>query len=84
VKTGKAIVHGSIILFFYYGGVKDIISPDIFVEKGDSLQLRQYDEGTSMVTYNSKNSFILIRCKGIQCISRRRWFDRCNRISQKT
>jgi uncharacterized GH25 family protein len=47
-------------LIFYYGGVKDIISSKLFSEKGDSLQLRQYDEGTSMVTYNSKNSFITL------------------------
>ncbi|TMI66194.1 MAG: DUF4198 domain-containing protein [Bacteroidetes bacterium] len=50
-------------LIFYYGGVKDIISPNFFAEKGDSLQLRQYDEGTSMVTYNSKNSFITLNAK---------------------
>jgi uncharacterized GH25 family protein len=50
-------------LIFYYGGVKDIISPTLFAEKGDSLQLRQYDEGTSMVTYNSKNSFIELDAK---------------------
>ena len=50
-------------LTFYYGGVKDIISPILFVEKGDSLKLKQYDEGTSMVTYNSKNSFISLDAK---------------------
>jgi uncharacterized GH25 family protein len=50
-------------LIFYYGGVKDIISPVLFAEKGDSLQLRQYDEGTSMVIYNSKNSFITLDAK---------------------
>jgi uncharacterized GH25 family protein len=47
-------------IYFYYGGVKDEIPADQFVEKGDSLQLRQYDEGTSMLTYNSKNSYIVL------------------------
>ena len=50
-------------LMFYYGGVKDIISRDLFAKKGDSFQLKQYDEGTSMVTYNSKNSFITLNAK---------------------
>jgi len=45
---------------FYYGGVKDEIPANQFIEKGDSLQLRQYDEGTSMLTYNSKNSYITL------------------------
>lgn len=47
-------------LNFYYGGVKDEIPTDQFVEEGDSIQLRQYDEGTSMLTYNSKNSYIVL------------------------
>ena len=47
-------------LSFYYGGVKDEIPTDQFIRKGDSLQLRQYDEGTSMLTYNSKNSYIVL------------------------
>jgi uncharacterized GH25 family protein len=50
-------------LVIYYGGVKDIISPKLFAEKGDSLQLQQYDEGTSMVTYTSNNSFIELDAK---------------------
>lgn len=47
-------------LSFYYGGVKDEIPATHLSEKGDSLQLRLYDEGTSMLTFNSKNSFIIL------------------------
>jgi uncharacterized GH25 family protein len=45
---------------FYYGGVKDEIPAGEFIEKGDSLQLRQYDEGTSMLTFSSNNSYITL------------------------
>src|SRR4026208_2321062 len=36
-------------LIYYYGGVKDNDLTKLFTEKGDSLQIKQYDEGTSMV-----------------------------------
>jgi uncharacterized GH25 family protein len=45
-------------LLFYFGGVKDDISPQMSNDKGDSLQFALYDEGTAMLTFNSTNSFI--------------------------
>ena len=44
-------------LVYYYGGVKDDIPKKLFPGKGDTLHLRQYDEGTNMLTYNSFNIF---------------------------
>jgi uncharacterized GH25 family protein len=46
-------------LMFYYGGVKDEIPRKLFPGKGDTLHLRQYDEGTNMLTYQSFSSFLL-------------------------
>lgn len=45
-------------LYFYFGGVKDDISPQLTDDKGDSLQFALYDEGTAMLTFNSTNSYI--------------------------
>lgn len=45
-------------LMFYYGGVKDEIPKKLLAGKGDTLHLRQYDEGTNMLTYNSLNAFL--------------------------
>jgi uncharacterized GH25 family protein len=45
-------------LNFYYADVKDDLSPAMGTGKGDSVQLSLLDEGTAMVTFNSKNSFI--------------------------
>lgn len=45
-------------LMFYYGGVKDEIPRKLFPGKGDTLHLRQYDEGTDLLTYQSNNTFI--------------------------
>jgi uncharacterized GH25 family protein len=45
-------------LLYYYGGVKDDLPRKLFPGKGDTLHLRQYDEGTNMLTYNSFNAFI--------------------------
>lgn len=45
-------------LNFYYSKVKDDLSPAMGIEKGDSIQFSQFDEGTAMVTFNSKNTFI--------------------------
>ena len=47
-------------LTFYFGGVKDEELTKLFAEKGDSLQIRQFDEGTSMLTYNSRNAHIVL------------------------
>ncbi|MBL7762547.1 MAG: DUF4198 domain-containing protein [Chitinophagaceae bacterium] len=45
-------------LDFYFDNWQDTLSPAMLSEKGDSLQLSLMDEGTAMVTFNSKNSFI--------------------------
>jgi uncharacterized GH25 family protein len=45
-------------LNFYYADVKDDLTPAMGNEKGDSIRLSVFDEGTAMVTFNSKNSFI--------------------------
>jgi uncharacterized GH25 family protein len=45
-------------LDFYFDNWQDTLSPAMLPEKGDSLQLSLMDEGTAMVTFNSKNSFI--------------------------
>jgi uncharacterized GH25 family protein len=45
-------------LNFYYGNVQDELTPAMGIEKGDSIQFSVLDEGTAMVTFNSKNSFI--------------------------
>jgi uncharacterized GH25 family protein len=45
---------------FYYGAVKDEIPATQLSDKGDSLQVQQYDEGTSMLTFNSRNSYIIL------------------------
>ncbi len=45
-------------LRLYLGDIYDDLSDQISDEKGDSLQLGIYDEGTAMVTFNSNNSFI--------------------------
>lgn len=45
-------------LVYYYGGVKDEIPRKLFPGKGDTLHLRQYDEGTNMLAYNSYSSLI--------------------------
>jgi uncharacterized GH25 family protein len=45
-------------LLFYYGGVKDEIPRKLFPGKGDTLHLRQYDEGTNMLTYQSYSTLI--------------------------
>lgn len=38
--------------------IKDDIAGEVSNEKGDSLQLSIYDEGTPMITFNSTSSFI--------------------------
>jgi uncharacterized GH25 family protein len=45
-------------LNFYYSDIKDDLTPAMGNEKGDSIQFSLVDEGTAMVTFNSKNSFI--------------------------
>ena len=45
-------------LQLYLDGVTDDLSNQLSDEKGDSLQLALYDEGTAMITFNSNNSFI--------------------------
>jgi uncharacterized GH25 family protein len=45
-------------LYFYYGGVKDNLADGLSDEKGDSLLFRLCHEGTTMITFNSTNSFI--------------------------
>ncbi|MES1216615.1 MAG: DUF4198 domain-containing protein [Bacteroidota bacterium] len=45
-------------LNFYYEDIVDDLTPAMGTEKGDSVQLSVLDEGTDMVTFNSKNSFI--------------------------
>jgi len=45
-------------LNFYYSDVKDDLTAAMGVEKGDSIQFSLVDEGTAMVTFNSKNSYI--------------------------
>lgn len=47
-------------LKLYYGGVSDDLSEYISEEKGDSIELTMLDEGTSLVAFNSTNSFIEI------------------------
>jgi hypothetical protein len=43
---------------FYYGEVSDDLRPAMGFEKGDSIRFSVFDEGTMMVTYSSKDSFI--------------------------
>src|SRR6266496_5360650 len=46
-------------LRYYFDDVIDKnLDDDLGVEKGDSLQLAMLDEGTAMITLNTKNSFI--------------------------
>jgi len=45
-------------LTFYFDSVKDDDLVKFFEEKGDSLQVKVYDEGTCMAVYNSKNAYI--------------------------
>ncbi|MGC4038745.1 MAG: DUF4198 domain-containing protein [Chitinophagaceae bacterium] len=45
-------------LNFYYADVKDDLLDAMGPAKGDSIRFALVDEGTAMVTYNSKNSFI--------------------------
>jgi len=45
-------------LNFYYADVKDDLTDAMGKEKGDSVQFALTDEGTAMVTFNSRNSFI--------------------------
>jgi uncharacterized GH25 family protein len=45
-------------LNFYYGNVRDDLTSAMGFEKGDSIQFSVFDEGTAMVIFNSKNSFI--------------------------
>jgi len=45
-------------LTYYFGGTKDDNLTKLFAEQGDSLKVKQYDEGTVMVTYNSRNAYI--------------------------
>lgn len=45
-------------LTYYFGGAKDDNLSKLFAEEGDSLKVKQYDEGTAMVTYNSQNAYI--------------------------
>ena len=45
-------------LFFYQNSLQKDISAALSENKGDSLQLTLGQEGTSMVTFNSNNSFI--------------------------
>ena len=45
-------------LNFYYADVKDDLTDAMGKEKGDSIQFALVDEGTAMITFNSKNSFI--------------------------
>lgn len=42
----------------YLDGVTDDLSDQLSEEKGDSLQLGLYDEGTAMITFNSNNASI--------------------------
>lgn len=45
-------------LKIYMGGATDDLSPQLSNERGDSLQLAMFDEGTAMITFNSTNAFI--------------------------
>jgi uncharacterized GH25 family protein len=45
-------------LQLYLDDITDDISDQVTDEKGDSLQLSIFDEGTPMITFNSANSFI--------------------------
>jgi hypothetical protein len=47
-------------LVYYFGGAKDDDLTKLFGEEGDSLKVKQYDEGTAMVTYNSRNAYIVL------------------------
>lgn len=50
-------------LKLYFGGVSDDLSDFITEENGDSLELTMMDEGTSLVAFNSTNSFIELEAK---------------------
>jgi len=51
-------------LRYYFDDVIDKnLDDDLGVEKGDSLQLAMLDEGTAMITLNTKNSFIDLEAK---------------------
>lgn len=54
-KGNRARVNS---LYLYFSGVKDEIRNLLSEKDGDSLKLRILDEGTSMVVFNSHNSFI--------------------------
>jgi uncharacterized GH25 family protein len=45
-------------LRIYMGGAKDDLSRQLSEGKGDSLQVAMFDEGTTMICYNSTNSFL--------------------------
>ena len=45
-------------LKIYYGGVSDDLSPYLGYAAGDSLQLTMVDDGTCLIAFNTKNSFI--------------------------
>ena len=45
-------------LKFYFSDVQDDLSDYIKEEKGDSLLISLFDEGTAMVTFHSTNSFV--------------------------
>src|SRR6266542_1096442 len=51
-------------LHYYFDDVTDKnLDDDLGMEKGDSLQLAMLDEGTAMITLNTKNSFIDLEAK---------------------
>lgn len=45
-------------LNFYYADIKDDLTDAMGKGKGDSIQFALVDEGTAMITFNSRNSFI--------------------------
>jgi uncharacterized GH25 family protein len=47
-------------LKLYYGGVSDDLSKLISGEEGDSLELTILDEGTNLIAFHSKNTYIEI------------------------
>jgi len=50
-------------LRLYLGNVWDDLTDQVSDEKGDSIQLSIYDEGTAMLTFNSNNSFIQLEAE---------------------
>jgi uncharacterized GH25 family protein len=45
-------------LKLYYGGVNDELSEYITDQPGDSIELTMVDEGTNLISFNSRNSYI--------------------------